>query len=350
MSFLAFSWGLGMIMAPALGGWLSDPARLYPSLFAAGGALSAGGFFERYPYMLPCMTVAFVAVLGIVAGAVLVVEPPRVRSRKQRQEDQQEERAQLVDTEKMPNSDDNTEGDDEDDDNDDENAPLTATGDGSQSQYEPERDDAEEAAGSTSMHDDRMPSYRELMRGAQGKALCSYAACATSEIVFGEMVPLFGKAAIPAGGLGMDPSSIGLIMSVSGAYLSLYQFFVFKKVVRRLGLVGSYRLGSVCYMCFVGLFPLVYHFADLGQSRPDLSWLLWVYIGAPVHACTTTAHANQNQCQCHSLTRIRRTLCLRLTTARRTSMGCVVLTCSPVCCAVLPCVMCMHINMDTLML
>ena len=30
MALLALAWGLGMTMAPAFGGWLSDPAAQYP--------------------------------------------------------------------------------------------------------------------------------------------------------------------------------------------------------------------------------------------------------------------------------------------------------------------------------
>ena len=253
MALLALAWGLGMTMAPAFGGWLSDPATQYPALF------SADGFWAAYPYMLPCFTVAGVAAAGIVAGLLWLREPRN---------------------EPEAGAPDGGEGEGG------EKEGLLHDGD--------ESGVAEKTEPSPSPRELRVPSYRELMSGTSGKALCSYGMCATSEIVFGEMVPLFGKAERQSGGLGcgitprltvrlaesrldvrdrLKSGEIGMILSIAGVYLTLYTKLVYPHAARRMGMVGSYRFGSIVYFVFVAAFPFVWHFTPSPLA-------LWIFIGS----------------------------------------------------------------------
>lgn len=61
-------WGLGMIVGPAIGGFLARPAVLYPHLFAADG------FWAHYPYLLPCIVSSAIAVLAGVGTLCFVPE------------------------------------------------------------------------------------------------------------------------------------------------------------------------------------------------------------------------------------------------------------------------------------
>eukprot|EP01039_Chlorochromonas_danica_P004742 gene4742-5193_t len=57
-------WGLGMILGPAIGGFLARPAVLYPHAF------SSTGFWGHFPYLMPCIVcsvIAFIAALGVWA-------------------------------------------------------------------------------------------------------------------------------------------------------------------------------------------------------------------------------------------------------------------------------------------
>ncbi|RUS76873.1 hypothetical protein EGW08_015364 [Elysia chlorotica] len=49
MSMLSISWGLGMVVGPAMGGFLADPAKKWPGLF------DPDGLFGEYPYLLASM-------------------------------------------------------------------------------------------------------------------------------------------------------------------------------------------------------------------------------------------------------------------------------------------------------
>ncbi|XP_021714684.1 protein ZINC INDUCED FACILITATOR-LIKE 1-like [Chenopodium quinoa] len=60
MSMITTAWGIGLIIGPALGGLLSQPAEKYPQMF------SPESLFGRFPYFLPCLiTSAFAAVITV---------------------------------------------------------------------------------------------------------------------------------------------------------------------------------------------------------------------------------------------------------------------------------------------
>lgn len=48
-SALGFSWGLGIVIGPMLGGVLSHPSRRLPIIF------TPGGFWDEFPYLLPML-------------------------------------------------------------------------------------------------------------------------------------------------------------------------------------------------------------------------------------------------------------------------------------------------------
>ncbi|KAI1450545.1 MFS general substrate transporter [Annulohypoxylon stygium] len=70
-----FVWTLGGIIGSAMGGFLAQPARFYPSLFPADG------LFGRYPYLLPNLVSVVVIILAIIQG-ILFLEETNPRSQK----------------------------------------------------------------------------------------------------------------------------------------------------------------------------------------------------------------------------------------------------------------------------
>ncbi|KAF7043649.1 hypothetical protein CFC21_052976 [Triticum aestivum] len=58
LSLVSTSWAIGLIIGPALGGYLALPAEKYPNIF------SPDSLFGRFPYFLPCLcTSVFAAVV-----------------------------------------------------------------------------------------------------------------------------------------------------------------------------------------------------------------------------------------------------------------------------------------------
>ncbi|KAL2645448.1 hypothetical protein R1flu_013035 [Riccia fluitans] len=59
LSTVSTSWNLGLMIGPAMGGFLARPAVNFPSLF------SQDGFFGQYPYILPSIVQAVFALAGL---------------------------------------------------------------------------------------------------------------------------------------------------------------------------------------------------------------------------------------------------------------------------------------------
>ncbi|KAL6563052.1 Protein ZINC INDUCED FACILITATOR-LIKE 1 [Orobanche minor] len=64
LSAVSTAWGTGLIIGPALGGYLAqevEPAEKFPGIFASDS------LFGRFPYLLPCLTISLIAAFVTVA-------------------------------------------------------------------------------------------------------------------------------------------------------------------------------------------------------------------------------------------------------------------------------------------
>jgi hypothetical protein len=89
-SLLPLIWALGCTIGPLLGGYLSQPAKKYPSLFATSqnGPLALFGLWEHYPYFLPCAVSALITLTSVTLGFFFLEEtlPSKVAEKKARAE------------------------------------------------------------------------------------------------------------------------------------------------------------------------------------------------------------------------------------------------------------------------
>ncbi|GJN07075.1 hypothetical protein PR202_ga24868 [Eleusine coracana subsp. coracana] len=61
------AWGFGLIVGPALGGYLAQPAEKYPRIF------SESSLFGRFPYLLPCLSVSSLSAVVLISCTWLPV-------------------------------------------------------------------------------------------------------------------------------------------------------------------------------------------------------------------------------------------------------------------------------------
>lgn len=71
-SLLPLMYGLGSIIGPMLGGFLSHPVTNYPNVFGHLGFIT--DFLQDYPYFLPCFISAFICILGLIFGLFFLQE------------------------------------------------------------------------------------------------------------------------------------------------------------------------------------------------------------------------------------------------------------------------------------
>ncbi|XP_030548369.1 protein ZINC INDUCED FACILITATOR-LIKE 1-like [Rhodamnia argentea] len=62
ISTVSTAWATGLIIGPALGGYLAQPAEKFPSVF------SKESVFGRFPYFLPCLTISLFALVVSIAS------------------------------------------------------------------------------------------------------------------------------------------------------------------------------------------------------------------------------------------------------------------------------------------
>ncbi|OMO60217.1 Major facilitator superfamily [Corchorus olitorius] len=67
LSTVSTSWGIALIIGPALGGFLAQPADKYPNIF------SQDSLFGRFPYFLPCLVISIFA-FGVSIGTCWLPE------------------------------------------------------------------------------------------------------------------------------------------------------------------------------------------------------------------------------------------------------------------------------------
>ncbi|KAI6676710.1 hypothetical protein NL676_037506 [Syzygium grande] len=65
VSTVSTAWGIGLIIGPALGGYLAQPAEKYPSIF------SKESVFGKFPYFLPCLTISLFALVVSIGSCWL---------------------------------------------------------------------------------------------------------------------------------------------------------------------------------------------------------------------------------------------------------------------------------------
>ncbi|KAI4323653.1 hypothetical protein L6164_023242 [Bauhinia variegata] len=67
LATVSASWGIGLIIGPAIGGYLALPVQKYPQIFAEGS------FWDKFPYFLPCFIISAFA-FGVIIGCIWIPE------------------------------------------------------------------------------------------------------------------------------------------------------------------------------------------------------------------------------------------------------------------------------------
>ncbi|KAK6520042.1 hypothetical protein TWF506_000332 [Arthrobotrys conoides] len=67
-SLLPLTWSIGSIAGPIIGGFLSEPAKNYPTVFPKGS------FFDRHPFALPNIFTAAILFMALVFGILFLEE------------------------------------------------------------------------------------------------------------------------------------------------------------------------------------------------------------------------------------------------------------------------------------
>ncbi|KAL7279051.1 hypothetical protein ACG7TL_006886 [Trametes sanguinea] len=224
-AFMPIAWSTGATLGPIIGGSLSKPAERFPSLFGNSE------FFKTYPYFLACSIPATFSAIACFVTLFFLKEtvrnPLSIRQllRLSPKVAAAERDAQL------PKS----------LDVDDESRPLP---------------------------------LRRLLVPRVIIAAGNYAFLAIVDITLRAIQPVFYSTPVALGGLGLEPQTIGMILSLYGVTNGIVQIFLFGRIHDRFGTKRVYLTGIASVLPVFALFPFINELARL----EGLSTTVWALV------------------------------------------------------------------------
>ncbi|KAJ6870258.1 protein ZINC INDUCED FACILITATOR 1-like isoform X3 [Populus alba x Populus x berolinensis] len=195
MSIISTSWGIGLVIGPALGGFLAQPAEKFPYIF------SSDSLFGRFPYLLPCLLISIFSVGVLVVCCLL---PETIHNHK---------------------------GNDE------------------------ERNDSD-ALGTTTFESNS--SQKSLLKNwPLISSIIAYCVFQLHDMAYAEIFSLWAVSPRKNGGLSFSTADVGEVLAFSGFGLLLFQLFIYPVAERNFGPVMVSRLGAVLTIPLLSSYPFI---------------------------------------------------------------------------------------------
>ncbi|KAF4374391.1 hypothetical protein G4B88_026278 [Cannabis sativa] len=199
MSIISTAWGIGLLIGPALGGFLAQPAEKFPKLF------SKKSLFGRFPYFLPCLLISIFA-LGVT---IVCRWMPNKKS------------CSLKDMSSNHESDQN-----ENLDQDEEKCPT--------------------------------PPKQSLYKNwPLMSSIILYCVFQLHDMAYSEIFPLWAVSPKKYGGLSYSSGQVGEVLAISGVGMLLFQLFCYPPIERTLGPIMVCRIGAVITIAVLSSYPFI---------------------------------------------------------------------------------------------
>ncbi|KAL8037123.1 hypothetical protein ABFX02_11G019100 [Erythranthe guttata] len=209
MSVVGTSWGIGLVIGPAVGGFLAQPAEKYPHIF------SAESLFGRFPYFLPCLVISLFALVAFVISYWL---PETLHIHTEENIGRDSTQASLEDN-----------------------------------SYEPTRThktEVSELKFST--------PHRSLLRNwPLMSAIMVYCIFQLHDMAYSEIFSLWAVSPRKLGGLSFTTADVGEVLSITGFGMLFFQLFLYTWVERILGSVTVSRIGAVISIPLLTSYPFI---------------------------------------------------------------------------------------------
>ncbi|KFK25600.1 hypothetical protein AALP_AA8G135600 [Arabis alpina] len=200
LSAVSTAWGIGLIIGPALGGFLAQPAKQYPNLF------SEDSIFGRFPYFLPCFAISVFAFLVTLISLRI---PETLHNHKF--------------------------------DDDESLDALKALS------HDPESHKATERNEESSL----------LKNWPLISSIIVYCIFSLHDMAYTEIFSLWANSPRKYGGLGYSSSDVGSVLAISGVGLLIFQLSLYSYVERLLGPVIVTRISGSLALVILACYPLI---------------------------------------------------------------------------------------------
>lgn len=208
LSMIGTMWGVGLIIGPAIGGYLAQPADKYSSLFPEGS------LFDNYPYALPCLCISGIAVVGFISCFFL---PESLH-----------------------------------------NHPTGPPAAGKVGKDIESKGDGTPSATMTETEGKTSQSERPLWQNwGMIAAVAAYCFWGLHDMAYSEIFSLWAVSSESLGGLGFTTSDVANVLAVAGLSLLLFQLFVFPKLARIFKPVSITRMSTLFTIPLLMVYPLI---------------------------------------------------------------------------------------------
>ncbi|KAF4357705.1 hypothetical protein G4B88_023163 [Cannabis sativa] len=193
MSIISTAWGIGLVIGPALGGFLAQPAEKFPRIF------SKESLFGRFPYFLPCLVISTFALVVTILCYWL---PETLHFHRKKDEENLEE------------------------DND---------------------------MGKCN-HPQKQSLYKNwpLM-----SSIMVYCVFQLQDMAYSEIFPLWAVSPKKYGGLSYSSEQVGEVLVISGFAMLVFQLFLYPSIERSFGPVHLARIGAVITIVVLSSYPFI---------------------------------------------------------------------------------------------
>lgn len=221
ISAVSTSWGIGLVIGPAIGGYLAQPAEKYPSIF------SKESLFGRFPYFLPCLSISLFALVATVMSFWLpetLHKHNKIKKYKNNFQDAAEETP-------------------------DESNGLSVPQNMNHSEH-------------------KAPSSKKslLKNWPLMSSIFVYCVFQLHDIAYLEIFSLWAVSPRTLGGLSFTTSDVGQVLAITGLGLLLFQLFIYPLVERITGTVMISRIGAVLSIPLLASYPYIALLTGFGLS------------------------------------------------------------------------------------
>ncbi|XP_054816355.1 protein ZINC INDUCED FACILITATOR-LIKE 1-like [Prosopis cineraria] len=196
LSTVSAAWGIGLVIGPALGGYLAQPVEKYPHIFPKGS------LFDKFPYFLPCFIISAFALAVLVACIWL---PETLHNHNVSDEFNE-------DAEALEN----------------------------------------EITEKTVQKDENL-----LLKWPLMSSIIVYCVFSLHDIAYTEVFSLWAVSPIKLGGLNFTTDDVGNVLSISGFSLLLYQIFIYPFLEKVCGPVRLSHISAVLSIPILQSHPFI---------------------------------------------------------------------------------------------
>ncbi|XP_073044231.1 protein ZINC INDUCED FACILITATOR 1-like isoform X1 [Primulina eburnea] len=209
MSVVSTSWGIGLVIGPAVGGFLAQPAEKYPHIF------SKESIFGRFPYFLPCLTIS---VFALVASIVSCWLPETLHTHHKENIEQDARKAVL-------------EGN---------------------SYKSVKQHKIKGSEGSLLLKNRSILKNWPLL-----SAIMVYCIFQLHDMAYTEIFSLWAVSPRKFGGLSFTTSDVGVVLAITGFGMLIFQLFLYTWVEKTLGTITVSRIGAVISIPLLSSYPFI---------------------------------------------------------------------------------------------